>query len=96
MTKQSFLITGASDGIGAVYADRLARRGHDLILVRRSGRGQCRAGIWCLKAPGMARRWQAGYGEVDHGQEEHIPRRPVCIWRGLNALTKAGRRCGGK
>ena len=35
MTKQSFLITGASDGIGAVYADRLARRGHDLILVAR-------------------------------------------------------------
>ena len=35
MTKQSFLITGASDGIGAVYADRLARRGRDLILVAR-------------------------------------------------------------
>ena len=35
MTKQSFLITGASDGIGAVYANRLARRGHNLILVAR-------------------------------------------------------------
>jgi len=35
-TKRAVLVTGASTGIGAIYADRFARRGHNLVLVARN------------------------------------------------------------
>ena len=39
------VVTGASSGIGAVYADRLARRSYDLLLVARSTEGRDTASI---------------------------------------------------
>lgn len=68
--KGTALITGASTGIGAIYADRLARRGHDLILVARN---QERLAV-------VAQRLQASTGrtvrivQADLGASEDLAR----------------------
>lgn len=51
-TRGTALITGASSGIGALYADRLARRGYDLILVARSQDSLTRVGKEIAQATG--------------------------------------------
>jgi short-subunit dehydrogenase len=51
--KHKALITGASTGIGAIYADRLAKRGIDLVLVARN-RGRLSEVATRLEGTGVA------------------------------------------
>jgi uncharacterized protein len=69
-TLPSVLITGASSGIGATYAERFARRGHDLVLVARDlGRMQQ-----------LAERLRAEYGvAVDILQADLVDRAQLAL-----------------
>jgi short-subunit dehydrogenase len=52
-SKPTVLITGASTGIGATYADRFARRGHDLVLVARDAAKLAEVADRLVKATGV-------------------------------------------
>lgn len=52
VNRTTALITGASSGIGATYAERLAKRGHDLLLVARDAQ----------RLQALAERLRSAYG----------------------------------
>ncbi len=62
------LITGASSGMGAIYADRLARRGYDLILVARGRESLERVANAIANATGRA----VTPGRADLGNPEDL------------------------
>ncbi len=80
MSNGTFLVTGASDGIGAVYAERLARRGHDLILVARRAE----------KLEALARDIRAAHGGVSRLSPPISPSRRSRPRRGAACCSGRG------
>jgi uncharacterized protein len=70
-SKGTALITGASTGIGAVYADRLAKRGHNLILVARN-----EARLQALSAQTTSPCWKSPSSPAGEARRRPIEDRP--------------------
>ena len=90
-SKGTVVITGASGGIGAVYADRFARRGYDLFLIARDGNrlaevankasGQYGVSAETLIADLTDKGSLAEAGSSTAGRQERIGTRQQCGFR---------------
>ena len=98
--KGTALITGASSGIGAIYADRLARRGYDLVLVARNGKrleevaGRIRAATGRSVEVTVADLGnKADLGDVDLAVQ-FTPRRPTHVEEAKLRAAQSGKTMG--